>query len=94
MKCLTCRTFLSAAAERPDGLPGIFYRTCAGCGYSRAVTRRPRKETIPEATAAALDMNKLFPPAGAVDAWPSTLPADVVLDVLSEIGLGAPEATA
>jgi len=42
----------------------------------------------------ALDMSKLFPPAGAVDAWPSTLSADVVLDVLSEIGLGAPEATA
>jgi hypothetical protein len=50
--------------------------------------------TDEEATAAALDMSKLFPPAGTVDAWPSTLPADVVLDVLSEIGLGAPEATA
>jgi len=51
MKCPTCRTYLAAPAERPDGLPGIVYRTCAGCGYSRAVTRRPRKETIPEGTA-------------------------------------------
>ena len=45
------------------------------------------------ATVMALDMAKLFPPAGAVDTWSGTLPADVVRYVVSGIGHGAPEGT-
>jgi len=42
-----------------------------------------------------IDMSKLFPPAAhASDTFPKSLPADVVSDVLSDIGLGAPKAPA
>jgi hypothetical protein len=42
-RCPKCRAFLDAPAPHPDGLPGILYRTCAGCGYSAAVTVRARR---------------------------------------------------
>lgn len=51
-------------------------------------------EADDEPAVLALDMAKLFPAAGAVDTWPETLPADVVRDVLSELGRQAPEADA
>lgn len=45
-RCPQCRTILPAPAEREDGLPGVKYESCNGCGWSRAVTRTPRKERI------------------------------------------------
>jgi hypothetical protein len=29
-----------------DGLPGIEYMVCDGCGYSRAITRRQKPERL------------------------------------------------
>lgn len=38
----------------------------------------------------ALDLNKLFPAAGASDDWSKSLPADVVKYVVGDVGKGAP----
>jgi ribosomal protein S12 len=29
------------------GLPGVLYDVCSSCGHSRAVTVRPRRESLP-----------------------------------------------
>jgi Zn ribbon nucleic-acid-binding protein len=47
-RCPKCLHILPAAAEHPDGLPGIKYRTCNNCGYTRAETRRAPKERLDE----------------------------------------------
>jgi DNA-directed RNA polymerase subunit M/transcription elongation factor TFIIS len=49
--CQKCRNLLSAPQPITDGLPGILYRVCNSCGYSRAVTQRPRRERLPDAAA-------------------------------------------
>lgn len=48
LKCPKCRSVLPAPTEREDGLPGIKYESCNNCGWSRAVTVRPRREKIAE----------------------------------------------
>ena len=50
------------------------------------------KFTTDDSVVMALDMEKLFPAAGTVDSWAQSLPADVVADVLSELGQDAPSA--
>jgi ribosomal protein S12 len=47
-KCPKCRQLLDGPRELPDGLPGVKYRVCAGCGYTQPVTRRPRREKLSE----------------------------------------------
>jgi Pyruvate/2-oxoacid:ferredoxin oxidoreductase delta subunit len=45
--CPKCGGFLETVdAKRVDGLPGIGYRYCNGCGYCRAITRRSRKTDL------------------------------------------------
>ena len=39
----------------------------------------------------AIDMTKLFPAAGAPDDFSKSLSADLVQDVVSEVGKGAPK---
>lgn len=47
-KCGQCgATLREAPAPRADGLPGILYNQCHGCGWSRAVTIRPRRVRLP-----------------------------------------------
>lgn len=41
----------------------------------------------------ALDLDKLFPAAGAPDDWSKSLPADLVKYVVGEVGKGAPKGT-
>lgn len=45
-RCPKCHTPLPAPAPHPDGLPGTLYDICHGCGWSRAITRKPRKEKL------------------------------------------------
>jgi Pyruvate/2-oxoacid:ferredoxin oxidoreductase delta subunit len=32
--------------SKVDGMPGIQYRYCNGCGQSRPITQRPRREKL------------------------------------------------
>lgn len=50
-KCPRCRGTLEAPRELAEGLPGIKYERCEGCGYTRAVTTKPRKVRLPKPTA-------------------------------------------
>jgi hypothetical protein len=45
-KCPKCGANLKGPRENPDGLPGIKYMECEGCGYTRAVTTAVRKEKL------------------------------------------------
>ena len=46
MKCPKCNNVLSEPQPHPDGLPGVLYRTCKACGYSRAVIKKMKKEKL------------------------------------------------
>lgn len=48
IRCPKCSSILKAPAEHPDGLPGVLYETCGSCGYSSAVTKKPRRERLPQ----------------------------------------------
>ena len=54
-RCPTCRTFLPLPAPLSDGLAGVLYETCDGCGWTRAVTRRQPKERLPASPSPALE---------------------------------------
>lgn len=43
--CQMCHQSGVAVVDGKDvgGLPGINYRVCGACGYTRAITHRPRK---------------------------------------------------
>ena len=70
MKCPTCRQMLPEPAPHPDGMPGVLYRTCRGCGTavvarrSRARAFRIQEERI-SAALASLDRSRLEDPATA-----------------------------
>jgi Zn ribbon nucleic-acid-binding protein len=49
MRCPKCRSLLEEPRELPDGLPGVKYRECLSCGYTVAVTKKPRKVRLDEA---------------------------------------------
>lgn len=46
--CPKCGAHLKAPAPHADGLPGILYRECAGCGHTKPVTAPRRWEKLPE----------------------------------------------
>lgn len=48
-RCLKCGALLGAPREHPDGLPGILHEICGGCGWSRAITHKPRAMRLPAA---------------------------------------------
>lgn len=48
MRCPKCGAIMDEPRELRDGLPGILYRECGSCGYTRAVTQRQRRERLPE----------------------------------------------
>lgn len=46
-RCPKCLAFLGAPAPRSDGLDGVLYRDCQGCGYSSPVTaRKPSRRAL------------------------------------------------
>lgn len=46
-RCPSCGGQLGAPEPLPDSLPGITGYVCHGCGYSRPITVRPRRERLP-----------------------------------------------
>lgn len=45
MRCPKCNNTLEITdAKKVGGLPGVKYRYCNNCGYSRAITKRQKKE--------------------------------------------------
>jgi len=45
-RCPKCQATLPAPREISEGLPGIKYEVCDGCGWTRAITRKSPKEKI------------------------------------------------
>lgn len=43
--CPRCQSGVPEVVDgaRVDGLPGISYRLCHGCGWVRAITKKPKK---------------------------------------------------
>ncbi len=49
-RCPKCRNQLDERGrELADGLPGVRYLVCDGCGWVRAITRKQAKERLPPA---------------------------------------------
>ena len=47
-RCPKCHSVLPTPREHPEGLTGILYDICNGCGWTRAITKKPRKVRLPE----------------------------------------------
>ena len=51
-RAITCRKCGQSGAleivdgSKCDGMPGINYKVCGGCGHAQPITKRPRREKL------------------------------------------------
>ena len=49
-RCPKCNNMLPAPREHPDSLAGVLHDICNSCGWSRAITKKARRERLPAPT--------------------------------------------